>query len=68
MAEEQLGLERWSRRSSPHVQLRKGAGAPLGSTVRYLHAGLGHDLQWPAQDHGALLPHAVADLLQRALG
>eukprot|EP00969_Alexandrium_andersonii_P144375 6384461-Alexandrium_andersonii.AAC.1 len=68
MAEEQLGLGRWSRRSSPPVQLWRGAGVPQGSTVRFLHAGLGHDLQWLVQDHGALLPHAVVDLLQRAIG
>eukprot|EP00969_Alexandrium_andersonii_P044255 1941955-Alexandrium_andersonii.AAC.1 len=44
VAEEQLGLERWTRRSSPAVQLWRGARAPSGSTVRFLHAGLGHDL------------------------
>eukprot|EP00969_Alexandrium_andersonii_P185545 8199075-Alexandrium_andersonii.AAC.1 len=45
MAEEQLGLGRWLRRSSPPVQLWRGTGAPTGSYVRFLHAGLGHDLQ-----------------------
>eukprot|EP00969_Alexandrium_andersonii_P223664 9878449-Alexandrium_andersonii.AAC.1 len=68
MAEEQLGLGRWLRRSSPPVQLWRGTGAPTGSYVRFLHAGLGHDLQWLVQDHGALLPHAVASLLESALG
>eukprot|EP00969_Alexandrium_andersonii_P192051 8483109-Alexandrium_andersonii.AAC.1 len=67
MVEDQLGLRRWARPHLRPAQLRRGSSAATGSFVRFLHAGLGQDLQWLVKDYGDLLPHAARSLLETNL-